>query len=1304
MEDKLRNSGIDIVGNAPWGTHFCQFYKTKEDLIDVLVPYFKAGLENNEFCMWITSEPLSAEEAQEALKKAVPDIDDYIDKGQIEILPYTEWYVIEGDFNSDRILDGWVSKLNQALKKGYEGLRLTGNTFWLEKGGWNDFVEYEEAVDNIIGKYQMIALCTYCLDKCTAAEIIDVVNNHEFALTKREGEWDLIENSEHKQTKGDAIQAKRDWEQTFDAVPDLIAILDHKHRVIRANKAMAVKLGVTPEECIGMPCYYAVHGTSEPPSFCPHSHLIADGREHTTEVHEEALGGDFIVSASPLYDSAGEIMGSVHVARDITGRKKAEEQIKGLLEETQQFAEELEVSNEELQSTAEELQVANEELRQQSEDMALINQALEKSEKRMNRSQEIAHIGSWELDVPNNHLFWSDEVYRIFDLQPQEFNATYEAFLDAIHPDDREMVDKAYVDSLNEEKDSYEIEHRILRKSTGEIRVVHEKCEHIRNKSGEVIRSVGMIHDITERKQAEEALIWNKQRNELLIDVTSRLLTSEDPQIIIDDLCQKTMEFLGCDVFFNYLVDDEKGCLHLNAYGGIPKEDADEIEWLDYGVAVCGCAALEARRIIAENIFEIPDERTDLVESYGVQAYACHPLMIENKSIGTLSFGTKSRITFTDKEIEVMKAVSDQISIAMNRLLSNRALKEAHDNLEEQVEERTLELEEAYESLKIASNYNRSLIEASLDPLVTIGPDGKITDVNASTEVITGFKRDDLIGNDFSNYFTEPRKAREGYQKVFRKGFVQDYPLEILHKSGCKTPVLYNASVYRDEFGKVIGVFAAARDITERKKAEEEIQRLANIVESSDDAIIGKSLDGIIISWNKGAEQMYGYTYDEVKGKNVSILAPLRLKNEMNQLIEKIKNGEKVFHYETVRLRKDMKEIELSLTLSPIFDTSGSLIGVSTIARDITERKKREEELRLSNIYNRSLIEASLDPLVTIDPAGKITDVNGATELVTGYSRSELIGTYFSNYFTEPEKAREGYEQVFREGEVRDYELEIKHKNGYLTPVLYNASAYKDESGEVIGIFAAARDITGIKQAENKLKISIDELRRSNKELQSFAFITSHDLQEPLRTMGSYAGLLKRRYGGKLDNDADDFIEYMVSGALRMQNMIRGLLDYSRVGTRGNEFKEFNAEKALNDALYNLQSSVEECNAEVTYDPLPVIFADENQIIELFQNLISNSLKFSKEGVPPKIHVSARKEGNEYVFSVQDNGIGIEEQYMDKIFEVFKRLHPIGEYEGTGIGLAIVKRIMERHGGHVWAESSLGKGSNFYFTVPNGKK
>jgi PAS domain S-box-containing protein len=362
MKERLRKSGIDIIGDVPWGTHFCQFFQTKEDLIDILIPYFKAGLENNEFCMWITAEPLLEDEAKNALQKAIPDIDRHLKQGQIEIIPYNDWYTKGGSFDSDRVLNGWVNKLNNALEKGFDGLRLSGNTFWLEKEDWNDFIDYEEEIDSVISRYKMMALCTYSLEKCTAAEIIDVVNNHEFALTKHEGKWELIESSENKQIKEAAIRAQKDWEQTFNAVPDLIVLLDDDHKVIRANKSMAETLGLTPEECIGLECYRVVHGTDEPPSFCPHSKLLEDGCEHIAEVHEDILGGYFIVSTSPFYDTTGKLTGSVHVARNITERKYAETEKEELLKELQQFAEELEASNEELRATTEELHVANEEL------------------------------------------------------------------------------------------------------------------------------------------------------------------------------------------------------------------------------------------------------------------------------------------------------------------------------------------------------------------------------------------------------------------------------------------------------------------------------------------------------------------------------------------------------------------------------------------------------------------------------------------------------------------------------------------------------------------------------------------------------------------------------------------------------------------------------------------------------------------------------------------------------------------------------------------------------------------------------
>jgi len=234
---------------------------------------------------------------------------------------------------------------------------------------------------------------------------------------------------------------------------------------------------------------------------------------------------------------------------------------------------------------------------------------------------------------------------------------------------------------------------------------------------------------------------------------------------------------------------------------------------------------------------------------------------------------------------------------------------------------------------------------------------------------------------------------------------------------------------------------------------------------------------------------------------------------------------------------------------------------------------------------------------------------------------------------------------------------------------------------------------------EDELQETLIKLKRSNSELEQFAYVASHDLQEPLRMISSFLQLLQMRYSGQLDSDADEFINFAVEGAKRMQNLIQDLLAYSRVTTKGNEFKDIKMEEALEQALVNLKMSIEENNANITHDPLPIITADYSQMIQLLQNLIGNSIKYRSDKIP-EIHISAQEKDNDWIFSVEDNGIGIDPQYSDQVFQIFKRLHTNEEYKGTGIGLAITKRIIERHNGNIWVESEPGKGSTFHFTIP----
>jgi len=288
---------------------------------------------------------------------------------------------------------------------------------------------------------------------------------------------------------------------------------------------------------------------------------------------------------------------------------------------------------------------------------------------------------------------------------------------------------------------------------------------------------------------------------------------------------------------------------------------------------------------------------------------------------------------------------------------------------------------------------------------------------------------------------------------------------------------------------------------------------------------------------------------------------------------------------------------------------------------------------------------------------------------------------------------------MFREGTVFDYALDLRHRDGHITSVLYNASVYRDEAGQVTGVFAAARDITERQRAAEALRQKAEELARSNAELEQFAYIASHDLQEPLRTAGSFAQLLQKRYQGKLDQTADEFIGYIVDGTQQMQRLISDLLTFGRVGTQGKVFEPADCAAVLAQAVAQLQIAIEEGGAVVTHDPLPVLNADPDQLGQLLQNLIGNSIKFHA-AARPRIHVSAQRTKEGWVFSVQDNGIGIDPQFADRIFEVFQRLHTRAEYPGTGIGLAICKKIVQRHGGRIWVESALGKGATFCFTIP----
>lgn len=491
-----------------------------------------------------------------------------------------------------------------------------------------------------------------------------------------------------------------------------------------------------------------------------------------------------------------------------------------------------------------------------------------------------------------------------------------------------------------------------------------------------------------------------------------------------------------------------------------------------------------------------------------------------------------------------------------------------------------------HETLRISEERFRLVVEASPNGVIMTDLGGRIVLVNAETERLSGYPREELIGQPIEMLVPPQfRGAHLHYRQAFgarlearRMGAGRD--LHIVRKDGTERPVEIGLNPIQTAEG--IMVLSSVIDISVRKATEAKLRHYADreqwfiaAVEASDDAIITKTLDGMITAWNPAAERLFGFTAAEAIGKSVDIIIPTELRDEFLTFLAQIRRGEKIEHHETVRVAKDGRRIDVSVSISPIRSPTGEITGAAKIARDITVQKRNQKAL-----------------------------------------------------------------------------------------------AWRSE-----------------------------ELQRSNAELEQFANVASHDLQEPLRGVAIFTELLQEHFGNSLDEEAAKYMHYLIDGTKRMQLVVKDLLAYARVDMQGRTSTPVESATAAKNALENLKVAIDEKQALVVCDELPTVRADMTQLSQVFQNLIENALKFH-DGRAPRIHVGARRTDDKWTFCVEDNGIGIDKQYGEVVFQMFQRLHERGRYDGSGIGLAITKKIVERHGGRIWFDSVPGNGSTFYFTMP----
>jgi len=603
----------------------------------------------------------------------------------------------------------------------------------------------------------------------------------------------------------------------------------------------------------------------------------------------------------------------------------------------------------------------------------------------------------------------------------------------------------------------------------------------------------------------------------------------------------------------------------------------------------------------------------------------------------------------------------------------------------------------------------RRVFEAAKDGILILDAgSGRINDANPFLSKLLGFSREEMLGKTVGEL--SPFKDIESNQIMLERlqsdGYVryEDLPLET--KDGRQIAVEFVSNAY--QAGNQRMIQCNIRDITERKKAQNHSFRLAAIIESSDDAIIGKDLNGIITSWNKGAERIFGFTTGEMVGTSMLRLIPVDRYDEETAILGKIRRGENVGHFETRRQTKDGRLIDVSITASPIKDAAGQVFGVSKVAHDISLRKEAEAAGRSSEARYRTLFNYAPDGILLADPKGCYLDANASMCRMLGYTREELVGLHARDIVAPAEfphvapalaaiAAGPDYhrEWLFRRKDGSDVSAEViatTMPDGNLLAMIHDLSERK----------AAAEKLAQLNvELEHRVTERTEQLQAANEELEAFSYSVSHDLRAPLRHVAGFVELLQKDAGPTLSEKNLRFLATISQSAKRMGNLIDDLLAFSKVGRSEMQKTQVNLDELVRETVADLQPEIKNRKIAWTIHPLPPVQADRALMRMALVNLISNAIKFTGARAEAAIEIGCApgQNGTAAVF-VRDNGAGFDPKYAEKLFGVFQRLHSQDEFEGTGIGLANVKRIISRHGGRVWAEGAVEGGATFWFSIP----
>jgi PAS domain S-box-containing protein len=1087
----------------------------------------------------------------------------------------------------------------------------------------------------------------------------------------------------------DKLRASETRFRTFvDHAADAFFLHTEHATILDVNRQACESLGYSREELIGKTPALFDAGLDRPFIDKLEQQLDAGEMIAFETRHRRKDGSVFPVEVRSRPFWLGERRFSVSLARDITERKQAEE-------------------------------------------------VLRDSERRLAEAQRLAHIGSWELNLTNNDLTWSAEIFRIFEIDPHEFGATYEAFLNAIHPDDREAVNLAYNNSLKT-KTPYAIDHRLLFPD-GRIKYVHEQCETFYD-GDKPIRSTGTVQDVTERKLAEETLHHLNRELRAISNCNQVLMRAVDEQTLLNDICHIVCDEAGYHMaWVGYAEHDEVKTVRPVAWAGVEEGylATANVTWAntERGWGPSGTAIRTGESACIQDFTVDPTvalwRENALARNY--RSSIALPLKDENAAtFGALCIYSTEPNTFTPNEIQLLEELAGDLAFGVTTLRTRAERKRAEEALRES--------EWRY----------REIFDNVLDSLylleVTDDRRFRNLEINPAFEKATGIPRTQLIGKLIEE--TVPpevaaivnakyRHCVETGQHIEEEAML-DLPVGRRYFQSTLIPA-------RDETGRIHRIIGISRDITERKQAEEALregeERYRLVFENSPVSIWEEDLSGVkalfddlknkgvgdietyfdqhpesvvqfadlikIVNANQAARTLHGAaSNEELLAGQANTFAPESF-DTLRQAIVCLWNGELEVAKDTVvqTLAGEPRNVTAYFSVCPGYEETLSKILVSLV--DITERKQAEEALSASEAELRTLIGAMTDAIFVGNSEGRYLKIVDTSPSLLYKPPSELLGKTLHEVF--PKDQADFFFNYIRQtlntqkSVNFEYSIPVGDKTFW-----FNATVSPMSDDKFLMV---ARDITDRKQTEEEIRLLNQELEQrvadrtaqlkaANKELEAFAYSVSHDLRAPLRHIDGFLELLQQRIGGDLDERSQHYMATVSDAAMRMGQLIDDLLTFSRMG-RNELFKTpVDLNRLVQGVVGELEPEMYGRSIHWHITPLPTVTGDRATLRLVLVNLLSNALKFTNRRQSTEIEVGYQTDEKETIIFIRDNGVGFNMAYADKLFGVFQRLHHADEFEGTGIGLANVRRIINRHNGRVWAEGKVDQGATFYFSLP----